>query len=201
MKKKIFVSLALIIAISCVGYYLYYQRQPHYTIKGVEKALKDGMIVPSSFKIKEAIFNADSGEGFVLIKMIYKNKFGADTDSYIILRYAAKKIENITSDRLKKVQYEIFQRKKEDVKNGKINIEPFDTMSFVSASIGENNSERELSKIEFTLISSSINLEKLKYKGPSLGGKVIELRDDGKHKFEFSTVRYIPDGLFPYQKD
>lgn len=194
--KKILVALFFVALISILGYYFYYQRQPHYIITATEKVLRDGMMLPSSFEITEAVFTADSGKGIVLIKMIYKNKFGGISDSYVILNYAAKKIEKDESSALKKQQYEIFQNEKEKVKNGQLNIEPFSKMNIVSASINE----RAFSEIDFISLNTYLLLEKKKYNGPSLGGKIIELRDDGKHKFDFPTLRYIPAKLLPYEK-
>lgn len=197
MKKKgiiFIIFLAVIAVIAC--YYYHKKTQPHYIITATEKALKNMGVVPSSMKISEATFYTKDSRGTALIKYIYKNKYGADTDGYIILEYVAPPIENPADGALAKHKYEVFKKDKESVKNGKLKIEPFSRMKYDSATIDG----RPLTEAEDALLSSELLLQSLHYSGPSLGGVVTELNEDGNHKYDFPVLEYKPNEIFPYKR-
>lgn len=198
MKKKgiIFIIFLAIIGV-IAGYYYHKKTQPHYIITATEKALKNMGVVPSSMKVNEATFYTKDGRGTALIKYLYKNKYGADTDGYIILEYVAPPVENPADGALAKHKYEAFKRDKESVKNGKLKIEPFSRMKYDSATIDG----RPLTEAEDAILSSELLLQSLHYSGPSLGGVVTELNEDGNHKYDFPVLEYKPNEIFPYKRD
>lgn len=199
MRKKVLLPLiGILLAVIAGGAYYYHKKtKPHYIITATEKALKNMGAVPSSMKVSEATFYTKDGKGTALIKYIYKNKFGADTDGYIILEYAAPPVENPSNGELAKYKYEAFKRDMENVKNGKLKIEPFSTMKYKSAVIDD----RPLTEAENAILSSELLLQSLHYNGPTLGGIVTELNENGNHKYDFPVLEYKPNELFPYKRN
>lgn len=197
-KKVLFPLFGILFITIAAGVYYYRQKtKPHYIITAAEKALKNMGAVPSSMKVSEATFYTKDGKGTALIKYIYKNQFGADTDGYIILEYVAPPIEDTSTGEFAKYKYEIFQKNMENVKSGKLKIEPFSTMKYKSAVIDD----RPLTEAENAILSSELLLQSLHYDGPSLGGIVTELNENGNHKYDFPVLEYKPNELFPYKRN
>lgn len=197
MKKKpilVIAAVALLIALSGGGFYVYKQRQPHYVIAAVEETLRESDMISSEFKIKEAKYLFNNGGGFVLVGFSYQNEYGAQQLGKVALIFKGEKINTNPKTPVERFHLEMFKEDQKAVADGTKNIDPFSKLRLSRA---EFNNE-PFSSVDMLLLQSNLRLRSLEYKGPSLKGRISKLSEDGNHSYDAPVVIYNPEKLFPY---
>lgn len=197
--KKIIALTLVICALTGSGFYLYKAKiEKHYLISAAEKTLKDMMKSPSSFKVVEVSFYImPKTTPKMTVEFESKNSYGTPIAGMATFIFARRRWDSgIKVDTaLYKMRGELEERLKNEISSGAKILTPFENMEIVSASIDD----QKMDDVTFLLLQSNIMTEKNKYSGPTLGGKIKKINDDGTVECSFDTKKYVPGEIFPYR--
>lgn len=189
--KVIFIILLILAGLAGSGWYVYsYKMQKHYLIAVAEKFVSERMKSPSSYKTKEILFgyNKDSKILTMAIKYEAANSFGA-----LIQDYASFKFQYNLFGKDDKPD---FRKALLDATRNKLSQKtPFEEASLISIEIGNT----KISEIDVLMCRANMGMAHFKYKGLSLGGKILSVNDDGSAEIEYGISSYEPDKFFPYK--
>ena len=197
--KKIVALILVMCALVGGCFYVYKMKiEKHYLISATEKTLRGMMKSPSSFKVVEVSFYVmPKTTPKMVVEFESKNSYGTPIAGIATFIFARGRWDSgIKADTaLYKMREELHERLKNEISSGAKILTPFENMEIVSASIDG----QKMDDVSVLLLQSNIMTEKRDYSGPTLGGKIDKINDDGTVECSFDTKKYIPGEIFPYK--